>query len=589
MLGTDLVPRSDDAALEQRERLKSLDISDSLSLPINCVTQKLAILGTSGSGKTYAGMKLAELMLEAGAQIVAIDPVGVWYSLRLAANGKDEGFRDVLVIGGDHGDLPLTPESGALVAKMLAERAASAVIDVSQFITGETSRFLRAFGEQFFESKKRHVSPVHMFLEECQVVVPQNPERDEAVMLARWERLIKFGRNYGCGFSMISQQPQSVNKKVLNQAGTLFAMRTVGAHERKAILSWVKDVIETETDLVGNLPKLPTGTAHVWSPEWLKISRDVKIAKKITFDASATPEVGSSMVQPRPLKPIDIEQFKSSMAELIEKAKQDDPGELRKRIKELERKLTNVPAVMDMEKVQYQIDRQVYLAQQERDAEWNAAVRLYQQDLEQKVKEIIPFHFVAPIPHANRPVQSSASVAQTVERRTRNAEATGSSPVTGSNGKLRAGAERMLAALVQWAPNGMLEGQMRSHAGMKKSGTFTTYMSDLRTGGYIEVRDGHLYATDAGISYFGGNVPSAPQSTSEVLAVWEPKLRDGARRILRFLVQHRGKDVPLEDVAEGSGMTKSGTFTTYLSDLRTARLIVTGRGCAAANKETLFL
>jgi hypothetical protein len=147
----------------------------------------------------------------------------------------------------------------------------------------------------------------------------------------------------------------------------------------------------------------------------------------------------------------------------------------------------------------------------------------------------------------------------------------------------------MLAALVQWAPNGMLEGQMRSHAGMKKSGTFTTYMSDLRTGGYIEVRDGHLYATDAGISYFGGNVPSAPQSTSEVLAVWEPKLRDGARRILRFLVQHRGKDVPLEDVAEGSGMTKSGTFTTYLSDLRTARLIVTGRGCAAANKETLFL
>ena len=54
----------------------------------------------------------------------------------------------------------------------------------------------------------------------------------------------------------------------------------------------------------------------------------MKIAKKITFDASATPEVGFSMVPRRPLKPIDIEQFKSSMAELIEKAKQDDPGKL---------------------------------------------------------------------------------------------------------------------------------------------------------------------------------------------------------------------------------------------------------------------
>ena len=236
--------------------MKSLDISDSLSLPINCVTQKLAILGTSGSGKTDAGMELAELMLEAGAQIVAIDPVGVWYSLRLAANGKDEGFRDVLVIGGDHGDLPLTPESGALVAKMLAERAASAVIDVSQFITGETSRFLRAFGEQFFESKKRHVSPVHMFLEECQVVVPQNPERDEAVMLARWERLIRFGRNYGCGFSMISQQPQSVNKKVLNQAGTLFAMRTVEPHVRRFSLG-LRMSSKQKLILSATFPKLP--------------------------------------------------------------------------------------------------------------------------------------------------------------------------------------------------------------------------------------------------------------------------------------------------------------------------------------------
>ena len=91
-----------------------------------------------------------------------------------------------------------------------------------------------------------------------------------------------------------------------------------------------------------------------------------------------------------------------------------------------------------------------------------SAVRLYQQDLEQKVKEIIPFHFVAPIPHANGPVESSASVVQAVERHTRNAEATGSSPVAGFNGKLRAGAVRMLAALVQWALNGMLEGQMRS-------------------------------------------------------------------------------------------------------------------------------
>src|SRR4029077_5248596 len=62
-----------------------------------------------------------------------------------------------------------------------------------------------------------------------------------------------------------------------------------------------------------------------------------------------------------------------------------------------------------------------------------------------------------------------------------------------SDGKLRSGAERMLAALAQWSPEGMSEGQMRAHAGLKKSGTFSAYMSDLRRGSYIEERNGMVF------------------------------------------------------------------------------------------------
>lgn len=60
-----------------------LRLSENLSLPIEAVTEKLAFLGRTGSGKTYAAMKLAELMLEAGAQIVSLDPVGAWHGLRI--------------------------------------------------------------------------------------------------------------------------------------------------------------------------------------------------------------------------------------------------------------------------------------------------------------------------------------------------------------------------------------------------------------------------------------------------------------------------------------------------------------------------
>ena len=40
--------------------MKEISISKDLKLPTNTVTQKLAFLGTTGSGKTYGASKLAE-------------------------------------------------------------------------------------------------------------------------------------------------------------------------------------------------------------------------------------------------------------------------------------------------------------------------------------------------------------------------------------------------------------------------------------------------------------------------------------------------------------------------------------------------
>jgi len=64
---------------------------------------------------------------------------------------------------------------------------------------------------------------------------------------------------------------------------------------------------------------------------------------------------------------------------------------------------------------------------------------------------------------------------------------------------------------------------------------------------------------------------------------------DGARRMLDVLVAAGGEFVGREDLAQAAGMTKSGTFTTYLSDLRTARLVVIENRGVAVNRETLFL
>jgi DNA helicase HerA-like ATPase len=61
--------------------------------------ERVAIVGTSGSGKTYAAKGLVELLLTSAARICVVDPLGVWWGLRSSADGITPGF-PVIVFGG---------------------------------------------------------------------------------------------------------------------------------------------------------------------------------------------------------------------------------------------------------------------------------------------------------------------------------------------------------------------------------------------------------------------------------------------------------------------------------------------------------
>ncbi len=79
--------------------MSDLHIANRLFLPIDGVTETFAFLGRRGNGKTYAATLMAEQMLDAGAQIVALDPVGVWWGLRLMKDGVTPGY-SIPVFGG---------------------------------------------------------------------------------------------------------------------------------------------------------------------------------------------------------------------------------------------------------------------------------------------------------------------------------------------------------------------------------------------------------------------------------------------------------------------------------------------------------
>jgi uncharacterized protein len=329
--------------------MTGLKVSDSLTLPIDAVTQTLATIGRRGAGKTYLATMIAEQMLDIGAQTIILDPVGNWWGLRLKADGKSKG-KEIFIIGGRRGDVPISIEAGARIARLLVEKPISAIIDISEFRTGERKRFAADFAEEFFHLKKQQTSPVHIFIEEAQLFAPQFPRPtrkdekfSEAEMLGAFEQIIRLGRNYGIGATLITQRPQSVNKEVLNQTECLFVLQVNGRQERDALQRWVEEHSASDRALVGELPGLHQGEGFVWSPSWLRIFERMHFAKKTTFDSTATPKVGATQ-KARILTKLDVAALKSDLEEVITRAQKDDPQALRKRIAELERELKKKPA-----------------------------------------------------------------------------------------------------------------------------------------------------------------------------------------------------------------------------------------------------
>jgi hypothetical protein len=319
----------------------TLRIAKDLELPVDGVTQTLACIGRKGAGKTYLAGVLAEQMLDARAQVVVLDAVGTWWGLRVGADGKSKG-KDIFVLGGEHGDVAITAEHGARIARFVVEKRVSAVVDVSSFRQGERKRFAADFGEELFQLQKKSRIALHLFVEEAQLFAPQRPGPDEARMLGAFELIVRLGRNYGIGCTLITQRPQSVNKEVLSQVECLCVLQLTGPHERKALEEWVQEA-GADRKLVGQLPGLARGEGYVWSPAWLKRYERVHFAKKVTFDASATPEVGKA-AKVAELAAVDVDALRSDLAEVVAEAEKDDPKALRRKVAELQRELAKKPA-----------------------------------------------------------------------------------------------------------------------------------------------------------------------------------------------------------------------------------------------------
>lgn len=540
-----------------------MKLADFLDVPLDIVTEKLAFLGRTGSGKSYAAMKLAELLLEAGAQIVTLDPVGVWFGLRVGSHWN------VYIFGGLYGDFPLEPTGGALIADLLIDRGISAVLDVSQFIRSEQIRFATDFIIRFYNRKKARPAATHIFLEECQEWIPQNCMGDEAKMLHHFERAWKIGRNFGIGGSLISQRPQEVNKKALNQAGTLFTFQMTGPQERKAIEAWTHDQ-GIDADIIGMLPKLRVGEPHVWSPSFLKVSRTVRILPKISADVSITPKVGVRTVE-QVLTTVDVEKLKSDMAATVERAQAEDPRLLRRQLvttqKELADAQKRIKLMVDMPiltSVLTDPDRELLKAFGKvfpelcKDVQNMSATCSEIQDALERMDAARP-----PVPEWPKVTNMAQRIVPTV-----NHERATAFPY--DLGKCE---RAILQVLSQYPSIGCDSRRLTLLTGYRYSGGFKNSLGALRQAGLIEGGNtAVMRITQAGMA--AGPFEPLP---ADMAAYWLSHRSFGAceRAILETLLKHP-KGLTAADLCAKTGYAYSGGFKNSLGNLRTAG-VITGK------------
>ncbi|HET7255602.1 MAG TPA: hypothetical protein VFJ46_17735 [Xanthobacteraceae bacterium] len=561
-------------------------------IPEAALDDRLGWIGTSGSGKTYNAGVGVERLLNSTARVVIIDPLDVWWGLRLTANGAPSKFT-LPIFGGQHGDLPLNASAGKLIGETVASMAESCIVSLSGLGTkSDERRFMLAFLEAVY----RHASgnPTHFIFDEADLWAPQKAQ--EPKLQALMEQIVRRGRVRGFIPWLITQRPAVLSKDVLSQVDGLITFKLTSSQDRRAIGEWVKGQADEGQWAVMDaaLPTLPRGTGVVWLPS-RGLLATADFPSKQTFDSSRTPSRGER-IERRDLKPLDLGKLQAKLASIEEEAKANDPKTLKAEIALLKREIAGTknagkPAWPDQREevarlrgiagtlpaIRRALDRVQRLFPKVEQIVEQLSLEI--DGVERAIESVSPAPVVGKM--AGDAVPSPVKAVPRVPPRPHAARE------VQSDGSIPHGCAKPLAALASVFPAGMTEAQWATAAGYKRSGgTWGTYKSRLKAAAMIEQRDGKFFATQTGAEAVG-DVELPPSPGPELVRWWAAKL-PGTSRMAEVLIEAWPHHLSKEDLADRLGMAASGgSFGTYLSRLASPGLITRDNGTIRLSEEVM--
>ncbi len=543
----------------------------------------LLIVGQTRSGKTYQLRGVLEQLRTAGRRVGAIDKLGNHWGLTLAADGVAAG-QDFVVFGGKRAMVAMMPEQGALLGKLFVERNVPAIFDVSQWHRDDQERWVADFTDAVFRWNE---GALHLGLDEAQSWVPQGGGGDAFRGVLR---LAEQGLGNGIRLALTVQRLSRLDATVRNQAGLVVAMRQTGMLDRKAVAELIASDAGQAKELIDGLPGLAPGSGWLWDPGAGELAR-VDFPLNATFDSSRTPKHGDAPPVAAPATSALVDELRAALAPppIPKSGKPEsqnssypndtipaDPAEALAKgwavgamLKERDDRI----AALGAELAQLQNEYDLIDAEADRYSE--GLTKIEEMVVRLRSGRILDLE-------GSRAKAGEGSVGETapalepVSRPVAGRSATATSELmdvtAGETATTRE--HRALAGLVAVWPAGLSEAAWAARTGYaRKGGAWQRRRRGYLDTGLIEQRDGHWFATEAGVAQAGEDVPDLPAPGPALVAWWADRL-GAPGRLLRILARVGSRGLTRDALAaEASMAAKGGAFLRHVGDLKRAELV----------------
>jgi hypothetical protein len=423
-----------------------------------------------------------------------------------------------------------------------------------------------------------------------QVIFKTEKENPEAECLSVWSQIAEEGRNFGIGVVFLTQRSARLNKSVAELADVMVAFRTIGPNSVGAIVEWLGEhkLKKEIAPFVEALRSLPKGDALFVSPGWLEFEGIVHVRLRETFDSSATPKPGerARKVTGKAATP-DLAKYAERMRETIERAKENDPGELKRTIAALRKELaqaqkaTPAAAEMDPDRLRGVINVHVTNALGTRDREWRKRVDDYVKVLSASVLGALKTSVFTPpgeVPEITREAVATARTVKqpspppprrAVNRRETHAPTNGDASLTGP--------ERRILNAIAWMNSIGVEDPEQTAVAFLAGytiggGAWNNPRGALNTKGLVQYVPGdRIRLTDEGRQY--AEAPDTPLDEKELQRMVLERLPGPEQKLLRVLIENPD-GLSNEELAEAAGYSPGGgAYNNPRGRLRTLGLI----------------